>query len=80
MLAELAAVDERDRTGLVVGWWLRSIGDLRGIVLQGRSLGDEVDDDLAKIDAQKAEIKAYPREHDARMRRWQTEKELLADR
>jgi hypothetical protein len=42
MLAEWAAAEERRRKKLVVGWWLKSIADHTGLLLEAQARGDDV--------------------------------------
>lgn len=64
-LMEYAAVDERRRTDMVVGWTMASLSDLEGIV---RSKADDAA--LRTIAAQRTALEGYARRHGARTRFW----------
>jgi hypothetical protein len=77
ILAELAAVYEPRRVGLVVGWWLAGRSDFEGIVRDGIAPGDDhSDDDLAAIATGQAELQRYVASRGANARRVPGEKDL----
>jgi hypothetical protein len=61
-LTELAAVDIRRGTELVVGWELYSLAELRGILLEYGAQGLDVADFLADTDTRRAEVEKYGRD------------------
>jgi hypothetical protein len=58
-LAEFAAVDEKQRGSLVVGWMLKSLQYLEGFWLDRQSRGDEVTYELAHMERQRRELQEY---------------------
>lgn len=77
MLAELAAVYEPRRVGLVVGWWPAGRSDFEWIVRDGIAPGDDhSDDDLAAIATSQAELQRYAASRGANARRAPGEKDL----
>jgi hypothetical protein len=79
MLLELASVDEKRRTELIVGWTLASLADLEGIMLEAQARGNDRSRPLTAIRTRRASIEGYARHRQARTRRWRVD-EKLADR
>jgi hypothetical protein len=79
MLAELADANETRRVELVVGWWMRGLADVEGIVREGQARGDDATDDLAAIATRRAELEEYARRRDARTRQWRVDEKKLAE-
>jgi hypothetical protein len=79
MLAELASVDPTRRAELVVGWQTAGLASFRGMVLEARSSGDDVTDELVRLDARKAELERYAARLGVRTRAWKPNEKALAD-
>lgn len=80
MLLEVASADQTRRVDLVVGYALATLADFEGILLEARTRGDDVTDELAAVAKRRTSLEGYARRHDARTRRWRIDEKALADK
>jgi hypothetical protein len=81
-LAEFAAVDEKQRGSLAVGWMLKSLQHLEGFWLDRQSRGDDVTYELAHMERQRREIQEYASSRGYGTSHWQPDNHAkgLADK
>ena len=70
-LAEFAAVDEKQRGSLAVGWMLASIQHFEGYWLDRQSRGHDVTYELAHMERQRREFQEYASSRGYGTQRWQ---------
>jgi hypothetical protein len=70
-LAEFAAVDEKQRGSLAVGWMLKSLQHLEGYWLDRQSRGDDVTYELAHMERQRRELQEYASSRGYGTQHWQ---------
>jgi hypothetical protein len=80
MLQELASVGEARRVELVTGWRLASLASLEGVLLEARSRGDDVTQELGVVATQRTALEAYARRHNAGTRQWRVDEKALANK
>jgi hypothetical protein len=80
MLAELAGATSKRRAELVVGWMMSSLADLRGVLLEAKVRGEEVDEELAALETRSAAITRYADRHGVSTKAWRPNEKQLADK
>jgi hypothetical protein len=69
-LPEFAAVDERRRGELVVGWASGSLSELEAIIRHAHSPGEDVSDELVALGRRRAGLEAYARSNGFGTKQW----------
>jgi hypothetical protein len=72
-LAEFAAVDEKQRGSLAVGWMLKSLEHLEGYWHDQQSRGDDRTYELAHMERQRREIQEYASSRGYGTKHWQAD-------
>jgi hypothetical protein len=78
MLQELAVSSEEERSRLILSWALRGAQDFRGLFLEAQSHGDDVSEELARVDERIAAIRGLAKRLGVRIRPSTVDEKSLA--
>lgn len=80
VLGAYAAADEKRRVEIAVGWELKNVADLEGVMREAARRGDDdVDGALGALSKRRDDLHGYARRHDVNAGHWQPNEKKLAD-